>query len=135
MLTIDDDTNIWYNTVIRADVNYVKIGKKCNIQDGTVIHVSSYGFSANGKKGSPTILHNNVTIGHNATIHACEIKSNCLVGMGSVILDKAVLEEFSICCCRCNNYAWNKSQSQRTLGGQSRQICKKNIRDRGKITY
>ena len=49
-VTIDDDTNIWYNTVIRADVNYVKIGKKCNIQDGTVIHVSSYGFSANGKK-------------------------------------------------------------------------------------
>ena len=94
-VTIDDDTNIWYNTVIRADVNYVKIGKRCNIQDGTVIHVSSYGFSANGKKGSPTILHNNVTIGHNATIHACEIKSNCLVGMGSVILDKAVLEEFS----------------------------------------
>ena len=92
---IDDNTNIWYNSVIRADVNHIRIGKKCNIQDGTVIHVSSYGFSANGKKGSPTIIHDNVTIGHNATIHACEICSNTLVGMGSIILDQAVLEEFS----------------------------------------
>ncbi len=92
---ISDFTNIWYNSVIRADVNFVKIGKKCNIQDGTVIHVSSYGFSAKGKKGSPTIIHDNVTIGHNATIHACEIGLNSLIGMGSIILDQTVIEEFS----------------------------------------
>ena len=91
---IDDNSNIWFNSVIRADVNFVKIGKKCNIQDGTVIHVSSYGFSANGKKGNPTIISDNVTIGHNATIHACEIGPNSLIGMGSVILDKAIIEDF-----------------------------------------
>ena len=79
---IEDQSNVWYNTVIRADVNYIRIGKKCNIQDGTVIHVSSYGFSAKGKKGSPTIISDNVTIGHNATIHACEIGKNSLIGMG-----------------------------------------------------
>ena len=49
-VNIEDQSNIWYNTVIRADVNYIRIGKKCNIQDGTVIHVSSYGFSAKGKR-------------------------------------------------------------------------------------
>ena len=92
---INDNTNVWFNSVIRADVNYVKIGKKCNIQDGTVIHVSSYGFSAKGKKGSPTIIADNVTVGHNATIHACEIGSNSLIGMGSVILDQAIIEDYS----------------------------------------
>ena len=94
-IEIGEKSNVWFNTVIRADVNFVKIGKKCNIQDGTVIHVSSYGFSANGKKGSPTIISDNVTIGHNATIHACEIGNNSLVGMGSVILDQSKIEEFA----------------------------------------
>ncbi len=94
-IEIAEKSNIWYNTVIRADVNFVRIGKKCNIQDGTVIHVSSYGFSAKGKKGSPTIISDNVTIGHNATIHACEIGNNSLIGMGSVILDQSKIEEFA----------------------------------------
>ncbi len=94
-IEIGAKSNIWYNTVIRADVNFVRIGKKCNIQDGTVIHVSSYGFSAKGKKGSPTIISDNVTIGHNATIHACEIGNNALIGMGSVILDQSKIEEFA----------------------------------------
>ncbi len=92
---INDKSNIWFNSVIRADVNFVKIGKKCNIQDGSVIHVSSYGFSAKGKKGSPTIIADNVTIGHNATIHACEIGNNSLIGMGSIILDQAKIEDFA----------------------------------------
>ncbi len=91
-VTIEENTSIWFNSVIRGDVNYVRIGKNCNIQDGTVIHVSSYGFSARGKKGSPTILGNNVTIGHNATIHACKIGNYSLIGMGSVILDQSVIE-------------------------------------------
>ncbi len=94
-IEIGEESNVWYNSVIRADVNFVKIGKKCNIQDGTVIHVSSYGFSANGKKGSPTIISDNVTIGHNATIHACEIGDNSLIGMGSIILDQSRIEEFA----------------------------------------
>ncbi len=92
---IGEKSSVWFNSVVRADVNFVKIGKKCNIQDGTVIHVSSYGFSAKGKKGSPTIILDNVTIGHNATIHACEIGNNSLIGMGSVILDQSIIEDFA----------------------------------------
>ena len=93
---IEEKSSIWFNSVVRADVNYIKIGKKCNIQDGTVVHVSSYGFSAKGEKGSPTIISDNVTIGHNATIHACEIGVNSLIGMGAVILDQAKIEEFCL---------------------------------------
>jgi len=89
---IDENTSIWFNTVIRGDVNYVRIGKNCNIQDGTIIHVSSHGFSARGKKGSPTIIGNYVTVGHNATIHACKIGDYSLIGMGSVILDQSLIE-------------------------------------------
>jgi carbonic anhydrase/acetyltransferase-like protein (isoleucine patch superfamily) len=88
-------TNIWFNCVVRADVNFIKIGENTNIQDGTVIHVSSNGFSANGKKGFPTIIGDNVTIGHNATIHACTIQNYSLVGMGAIILDKSVIEEMA----------------------------------------
>tara|TARA_B100000524_G_C23634555_1_gene364424 strand:+ start:735 stop:1283 length:549 start_codon:yes stop_codon:yes gene_type:complete len=92
---IGSESSVWYNCVIRADVNYVRIGKKTNIQDGTIIHVSSSGFSATGGKGCPTLIGNNVTIGHNATIHACTINDYSLVGMGSIILDGSVLEEMS----------------------------------------
>ena len=89
---IGENTSVWFNTVIRGDVNYIKIGKNCNIQDGTIIHVSSHGFSARGKKGSPTIIGDYVTIGHNATIHACEIGDYSLIGMGSVILDQSLIQ-------------------------------------------
>ena len=92
---INENSNIWFNSVIRADVNFIKIGKRCNIQDGTIIHVSSHGFSAKGKNGNPTIISDNVTIGHNATIHACEIGENSLIGMGSIILDQAIIEDMS----------------------------------------
>ena len=89
-------TNIWFNCVIRADVNFIKIGENTNIQDGSVIHVSSNGFSANGKKGFPTIIGDNVTIGHNATIHACEVKNYSLVGMGAIVLDRSIINEMSL---------------------------------------
>ena len=79
-----DYSSVWYNCVLRGDVNYIRIGKNTNIQDGTIIHVSSQGFSATGDKGAPTIIGNNVTIGHNATIHACEVKNFSLIGMGAV---------------------------------------------------
>ena len=95
-VNIGKGTNIWFNCVLRADVNYIKIGQNTNIQDGTVIHVSSYGFSAKGEKGCPTEIGSNVTIGHNATIHACTIENFALIGMGSVILDQAVIKEYSL---------------------------------------
>tara|TARA_B100000963_G_C22423273_1_gene578637 strand:+ start:280 stop:822 length:543 start_codon:yes stop_codon:yes gene_type:complete len=91
---VDENSSIWFNSVIRADVNFIKIGKKTNIQDGSIIHVSSNGFSANGKRGFPTIIGDFVTVGHNATIHACRIDDYALIGMGAVILDKSYIGEY-----------------------------------------
>ena len=93
-VTIHEDSSIWFNSVVRADVNSIKIGKKTNIQDGSVIHVSSNGFSANGKKGFPTLIGDFVTVGHNATIHACKINNFALIGMGAVLLDNSLVDEY-----------------------------------------
>ena len=93
-VVIEENSSIWFNSVIRADVNFIKIGKKTNIQDGSVIHVSSNGFSANGKKGFPTIIGDFVTIGHNATVHACRINNYALIGMGAVLLDNSFIDEY-----------------------------------------
>ena len=93
---ISSGSSVWYNSVIRGDVNNVEIGTNTNIQDGTIIHVSSHGFSATGDKGSSTFIGNNVTIGHNATVHACSIKNNVLIGMGSVILDRCIVNELAL---------------------------------------
>ena len=76
-VNIEDQSNIWYNTVIRADVNYIRIGKKCNIQDGLLFMFHPMVFQPKEKR-KPTIISDNVTIGHNATIHACEIGKNAL---------------------------------------------------------
>ncbi len=85
---INENVNIWPNSVIRADINSVKIGKNSNIQDGTVIHVG-YGKDS-------TKIGENVTIGHNCTIHGCEIASNTLIGMGATILNGAKIGKGSI---------------------------------------
>jgi carbonic anhydrase/acetyltransferase-like protein (isoleucine patch superfamily) len=85
---IEDDSSIWYNVTIRADVEKVIIGKYSNIQDGTVIHVTKDKF--------PTILGNYVTVGHNATLHGCNIKNNVLIGIGAIILDDSLIEENTI---------------------------------------
>jgi carbonic anhydrase/acetyltransferase-like protein (isoleucine patch superfamily) len=77
------DCSFWFNTVVRADCNYIRIGDRTNVQDGTVIHVTN--------KTGPTIIGNDVTIGHNATIHACTIKDKVLIGMDATILDGAVI--------------------------------------------
>ena len=95
------NSSVWFNCAIRADVNFISIGEKTNIQDGTIIHVSSGGFSATGGAGSPTTIGDNVTIGHNATIHACTIHSNSLIGMGSIILDNAEINEYSFIAAGC----------------------------------
>ncbi|WP_130806767.1 gamma carbonic anhydrase family protein [Senegalia massiliensis] len=81
---IGKDSNVWYNTVLRGDVNKIVVGEKTNIQDGTIIHV---------EKSIPTIIGNNVTIGHKAIVHACTLSDNVLVGMGAIILNGAIIEE------------------------------------------
>lgn len=84
-VSIGKNSSVWYNTVIRGDVNYIQIGEMTNIQDNSMIHVT------NGK--FPTIIGNKVTIGHSVTLHGCILKDLCLVGMGAVVLDGAVVEE------------------------------------------
>jgi carbonic anhydrase/acetyltransferase-like protein (isoleucine patch superfamily) len=82
---IGPDSSVWYNTVIRGDVNYIRIGTLSNIQDCSMLHVT------NGKY--PLNIGSKVTIGHSVTLHGCTIKDLCLIGMGAVILDGAVVEE------------------------------------------
>lgn len=84
---IADNVSVWPMVVIRADLEYIKIGKNSNIQDGTVLHPDH---------GCPVIIGDNVTIGHNATIHGCKIGNNCLIGMGAIILSGAVIEDNTI---------------------------------------
>lgn len=86
-IQIEADSSIWYNAVIRADVNQVVIKQGTNIQDGTVIHVSHT---------CPTIIGEGVTVGHNAIIHSAQIDDYTLVGMGSIILDGAKIGKHCI---------------------------------------
>lgn len=82
------DVNIWFNVTLRGDVNYIKVGKRTNIQDNSVVHVAT--------KNGPTLIGNSVTIGHQATIHACHIDDFSLIGMGAVVLDGAKVGKYSI---------------------------------------
>src|SRR5579871_1220483 len=85
---IGEDCSIWFNAVVRGDVNCIRIGDRVNIQDGVIIH-GTY------KKTSVTI-GNNVSIGHNAIVHGCKIQDSVLVGMGAIIMDNAEIGKNSI---------------------------------------
>ncbi|MBQ0080932.1 MAG: gamma carbonic anhydrase family protein [Alistipes sp.] len=84
-VTIGRDSSVWFGTVLRGDVNTITIGDRTNIQDGTVIHTLYDG----SKHPSQTHIGNDVSVGHNVTIHGARIDDNCLIGMGSTILDNA----------------------------------------------
>ena len=90
-VVIGDDTSIWPMAVIRGDVNIIRIGDRSSIQDGSVLHVTHSHEAVPG--GHPLIIGNEVTVGHNVTLHGCTIKDRCLIGMGSTVLDGAVIEE------------------------------------------
>lgn len=81
---IGSQAGIWFGCVVRGDVAPVKIGARTNIQDGTVIHTSRY--------EGPTIIGSGVTVGHKAILHACTLEDDCFVGMGSILMDKVVVE-------------------------------------------
>ena len=85
---IGKDSSVWFNTVIRGDVNFIRVGERTNIQDNTVVHVTNKKF--------PTFIGSNVTIGHSAVIHACTIQDFSLIGMGAVILDDATVGKYSL---------------------------------------
>lgn len=86
---ISENASIWYNCVLRGDVNFIRIGAKTNIQDGTIIHVSR-------GENYPTIIEEEVTVGHSATIHGCYIEKGSLIGIGSTILDGARIGKNSL---------------------------------------
>jgi carbonic anhydrase/acetyltransferase-like protein (isoleucine patch superfamily) len=86
---IGAEASIWYNCVLRGDVNFIRIGAKTNIQDGTIIHVS---------RGAdyPTIIEEEVTVGHSATVHGCYVERGSLIGIGAIVLDGARIGKNSL---------------------------------------
>jgi carbonic anhydrase/acetyltransferase-like protein (isoleucine patch superfamily) len=73
------ESSVWMNVVIRGDVNYIRIGARTNVQDGTIVHVM--------RETHPTVIGDDVTIGHGAVVHGCTIENRCLIGMGAVVLN------------------------------------------------
>ncbi len=88
-VVLGDDCSVWPMVVIRGDVNHIRIGRRSNIQDGTVVHVT-HGYRAN-PDGHAVVIGDDVTVGHNVTVHGCTIEDRCLIGIGSTILDGAVI--------------------------------------------
>lgn len=86
-VTLEENSNIWYNAVIRGDTAPVVIGKNSNVQDNAVIHVDN---------GFPTIIEENVTVGHGAILHGCKVEKEALIGMGAIVLNGAVIGAGSI---------------------------------------
>ena len=89
---LGDDVSIWPGTVVRGDVNFIRIGARTNVQDGTVVHVSHDGPHAK-LGGFATVIGEDVTIGHKAIVHACRIEDASLIGMGAIVLDGAVVKK------------------------------------------
>jgi len=87
-VVIGSKSSVWYNCVIRGDVNHIRIGQETNIQDGTIIHV--------GTNNGPTIIGDGITIGHKALIHACTLYDYSFIGMNSTIMDYAQIKSYSM---------------------------------------
>lgn len=87
-VVIGNDSSIWFNAVVRGDVNKIRLGNKVNIQDGAVIHCTY--------QRTQTLIGNNVSVGHNAIVHGCTIEDNVLIGMGAIVMDNVVVGSNSI---------------------------------------
>lgn len=87
-VSFGENCSVWFNAVIRGDVHFIRIGNKVNIQDGAIIHCTY--------QKHPTIIGDNVSIGHNAIVHGCTIHNNVLIGMGAIVMDNCVIESNSI---------------------------------------
>ncbi len=87
-VVMGDDCSIWFNAVLRGDVNSIRMGNKVNVQDGAVIHCTY--------QKTKTIIGNNVSIGHHAIVHGCTLHDNVLVGMGAIIMDNCIIGSNSI---------------------------------------
>jgi gamma-carbonic anhydrase len=84
-VVIGKDASIWFQTIVRGDVAHVRIGARTNIQDHCTIHVT--------RDAHPTVIHDDVTVGHRAVLHGCEVMSGALIGIGAILLDDVVVEE------------------------------------------
>ena len=98
-VVLGDDSSVWPMTVIRGDMHRIRIGARCSIQDGSVVHITH--ASDYNPGGWPTTLGDDVTVGHRALLHGCTIGSRVLVGMGSIIMDGAVVEDDVIIAAGC----------------------------------
>jgi carbonic anhydrase/acetyltransferase-like protein (isoleucine patch superfamily) len=87
-VVMGNDCSVWFNAVVRGDVNSIRMGNKVNIQDGAVIHCTY--------KRTKTILGNNISVGHNAIVHGCTVNDNVLIGMGAIIMDNVQVGSHSI---------------------------------------
>ncbi|MGF1701833.1 gamma carbonic anhydrase family protein [Photobacterium makurazakiensis] len=90
-ITLGDESSIWPLVAARGDVNHIIIGKRSNIQDGSVLHVSR--TTDTNPKGHPLIIGDDVTVGHKAMLHGCQVGNRILIGMGAIILDGAIIND------------------------------------------
>ena len=90
-ITIGEDSSVWPLVAARGDVNYIQIGERTNIQDGSVLHLTRK--SANNPDGYPLIIGDDVTVGHKVMLHGCKLGNRILVGMGAIVMDNAIVED------------------------------------------
>ena len=90
-VTLGTDSSVWCNAVLRGDVNRITVGRCSNVQDLTMGHVSHR--NATKPEGSPLVIGDYVTVGHSVILHGCRIGNECLIGMGSIVMDDAVIED------------------------------------------
>ena len=90
-ISISEDSSIWHMVAARGDVNYIKIGARSNIQDGTILHVTRK--SAGNPDGNPLIIGDDVTVGHKCMLHGCTLGNRILVGMSAIVMDGAIVED------------------------------------------
>ncbi|MBB1371580.1 gamma carbonic anhydrase family protein [Pseudoalteromonas sp. SR45-4] len=90
-ITLGDDSSVWPLVAARGDVNYIRIGERTNIQDGSVLHLSR--ATKSNPEGYPLIIGDDVTVGHKVMLHGCQLGNCILVGMGAIIMDNAIVED------------------------------------------
>jgi carbonic anhydrase/acetyltransferase-like protein (isoleucine patch superfamily) len=85
---VGSESGVWFGVILRGDVNSIRIGRRTNLQDGTIVHVTS--------STHPTVIGDGVTVGHGVKLHGCTIADGCLIGIGAIVLDGAVIDEQSM---------------------------------------